>query len=675
LKKLKNILKSKYLFKILALIILLFSVVYTNYYPLKSKYDKKDNTFEGIVYNYKIYENKITIYIKAKEKLIINYKYNNLVFNSLSYGDKILVKGTLKEPIENNIPNTFNYKKYLYNKKIYYTVEATTIDKIENNSNNFYTIKNIFYNKIKKLKSSNYIETLLLGNNNLDKEIKESYQTNGISHLFSISGMHINFFISIIYFYLDRVTHHKKIKYIITDVFLILYLILAFSSSLLRSVIMNILFSINNIFKLGIKRIDIMLITLIISLIINPFIIYDTGFIYSYLISFFLILFSKKEQNKIKNIINTTLMSFLVSMPITIYINYEINFISILLNIILIPILTIIIFPLVIITFIFPIFDNILYFFTNSLEEISLYISNIDITKVIFPKPSLFLIIIYYFIIILVLKRKKYFYILIILITIHYFTPYLNNELEIMMFDVGQGDSILIKYPYNQGSILIDTGKSEYTMKNGIIPYLKSRGIKKLKYLIITHGDDDHIGGTIPLVEIFKVDNIILNKGEYSELEINLINNLNKINMINDIDKIKIGKRYIYFLNNKIHENENDNSIVLYFEYHDYKFLFMGDSSFVVEDYLLENYNLKEISFLKVGHHGSSTSTTNEFIGTINPKISLISVGNNNNYGHPSKVVLDNLKDSKIYRTDKQGSINFKIYKTKVKIKKYIQGG
>lgn len=97
----------------------------------------------------------------------------------------------------------------------------------------------------------------------------------------------------------------------------------------------------------------------------------------------------------------------------------------------------------------------------------------------------------------------------------------------------------------------------------------------------------------------------------------------------------------------------------------------MGDSSFVVEDYLLENYNLKDISFLKVGHHGSETSTTKDFIDKINPKISLISVGKNNNYGHPSKEVLSNLSNSLIYRTDKNGSINFKINKNKIKLITY----
>lgn len=184
------------------------------------------------------------------------------------------------------------------------------------------------------------------------------------------------------------------------------------------------------------------------------------------------------------------------------------------------------------------------------------------------------------------------------------------------------------------------------------------------------HGDEDHIGGAKALINNFRVDNIILNRGEYSESEEQLINTAKNTNIINNVKKIKTNNNYIYFLNEKIYDNENDNSIVLYLQYLKYKFLFMGDSSFVVEDYLLENYNLRNISILKVGHHGSSTSTTKEFVGTIIPKISLISVGKNN-YGHPSKEVLDNLQSSLIYRTDKLGSINIKIYKNKVKIKKY----
>ena len=656
MKKLRHILQSKHLIKIITIIIFIITLLYTNYYPFKSKYTKDDKEFIGIVTKYEVKEDKITIEIKAKEKLLITYKYQDKEFNNLSYGDKIKVKGTLITPSKNTNQNTFNYQKYLYYKKIYYLVEATSINKIANNNNYLYTIKNTLYQKINKLKSSNYIKTLLFCDNTLSKEIKESYRINGISHLFSVSGMHINFFVSIIYLYLNKITYNKRIKYLITNIFIITYLILFPSSSLLRSAVMSILYSINYLLKLKIKKIDILLLTLGVSLLINPFIIYDLGYIYSYTITFFLVLSSStlKKKNKISKIIYISLLSFLVSIPITIYNSFEINIISILLNIILVPIISIIILPITILTYIFPILDSILYLFTNTLETISLFISKINITKIIFPKPSLLIIVLYYIIFLLSYQNKKYFYLNIILLIIIYISPYLNSNFEVVMFEVGEADCHLIKYPYNKNTILIDTGKNEYKIKNEVIPYLKSIGIKKIDYLIITHGDEDHIGGSITLINNFQVKNVILNKGTFTDIEKELIKNLNKkkIPYQININKINLSNHTIYLLNNTKYNNENDNSIITYFTYQKYKFLYMGDASITTEDNLLENYNLNNISILKVGHHGSNTSSSKDFISQINPSISLISVGKNNIYHHPNKEVINNLSKSRIYRTD-----------------------
>ena len=656
MKRLRHILQSKHLIKIITIIIFIITLLYTNYYPFKSKYTKDDKEFIGIVTKYEVKEDKITIEIKDKEKLLITYKYQDKEFNNLSYGDKIKVKGTLITPSKNTNQNTFNYQKYLYYKKIYYLVEATSINKIANNNNYLYTIKNTLYQKIDKLKSSNYIKTLLFCDNTLSKEIKESYRINGISHLFSVSGMHINFFVSIIYLYLNKITYNKRIKYLITNIFIIAYLILFPSSSLLRSAVMSILYSINYLLKLKIKKIDILFLTLGVSLLINPFIIYDLGYIYSYTITFFLVLSSStlKKKNKINKIIYISFLSFLVSIPITIYNSFEINIISILLNIILVPIISIIILPLTILTYIFPILDSILYLFTNTLETISLFISKINITKIIFPKPSLLIIVLYYIIFLLSYQNKKYFYLNIILLIIIYISPYLNSNFEVVMFEVGEADCHLIKYPYNKNTILIDTGKNEYKIKNEVIPYLKSIGIKKIDYLIITHGDEDHIGGSITLINNFQVKNVILNKGTFTDLEKELIKNLNKkkIPYQININKINLSNHTIYLLNNTKYNNENDNSIITYFTYQKYKFLYMGDASITTEDTLLENYNLNNISILKVGHHGSNTSSSKDFISQINPSISLISVGKNNIYHHPNKEVINNLSKSRIYRTD-----------------------
>ena len=147
----------------------------------------------------------------------------------------------------------------------------------------------------------------------------------------------------------------------------------------------------------------------------------------------------------------------------------------------------------------------------------------------------------------------------------------------------------------------------------------------------------------------------------------------NVINRHPNFLKSTIIKYNLYLLNRRYFDNENDNSAITYFEYLKYRFLLMGDASFVTEDYLLNKYNLHDISFLKVGHHGSSTSTSIDFIDKINPKVSLISVGKNNSYGHPNREVIENLENSKIYRTDIDGTIQIILNRKGCKIRKYMQ--
>ena len=178
------------------------------------------------------------------------------------------------------------------------------------------------------------------------------------------------------------------------------------------------------------------------------------------------------------------------------------------------------------------------------------------------------------------------------------------------------------------------------------------------------------MGEAINLVNNFKVENVIFNCGEYNELETNLIKVLdkNKIPYYSCIKELNIDDNKLYFLNNKDYGNENDNSSVIYTKLNNHKFLFMGDAGVEVEQNLIEKYNLQDIDVLKVGHHGSKTSSSKEFVGVINPKYSIISVGKNNRYGHPNDSVLQNLNDSKIYRTDQDGSIMFKIKNNKLEI-------
>lgn len=178
------------------------------------------------------------------------------------------------------------------------------------------------------------------------------------------------------------------------------------------------------------------------------------------------------------------------------------------------------------------------------------------------------------------------------------------------------------------------------------------------------------MGEAINLVENFKVEKVIFNCGEFNDLEQELIKVLDKkkITYYSCIKELNIDNDKLYFLQTKEYDNENDNSNVIYTELNGYKFMFMGDASVTTEKEILNNYNLSDIDVLKVGHHGSRTSSSKEFINEINPKYSVISVGKNNRYGHPNKEVLNNLENSKIYRTDIDDSIMLKIVNNKLKI-------
>lgn len=673
---LRHILQHRYLFKLLAILVLLLTIIYTKVIKKESIYTN-ETSFSGIVYKIKKNDTKTTIYLKSKEKLIVNY--NDKLPKDINLGDTILVEGSLSKPQNNTIPNLFNYKKYLYYNDIFYIVKSNYIRKVANNTNIIYYLRNIISNRIESIKkSSKYLKIFILGDNSLiDKEIINSYRENGISHLFSISGMHISLFASVILFFLKRISYNNYNNYSIVILFLIFYsLLIGTSPSVLRSITMYILFCINKLFNLKIKKIDLMCIVLIIILLFKPFYIYNTSFQYSYIITFSLILFSNKIKiikHKLLKPLYISLITFLVSMPLCIYNYYQVNFFSIILNIIFIPFVSIIIFPLTLITFIIPILNNLLCFLINIMETITLFISKYKLGIIYFSKPSITLIVVYYITVFLFLYNKRYIYIFIIII-FHKYIIYFNPNIEVTVLDVKQGDSIFIKYPYNKVNVLIDTGgiiNSNYEVVSNItIPYLRSIGINKIDYLVLTHGDFDHMGEAINLVNNFKVEKVIFNCGPYNDLEQELIKVLDKkkIKYYSCIKEVNIDKNKLYFLQTKVYDNENDNSNVIYTELSGYKFMFMGDVSSTTEKEIIDKYNLPDIDVLKVGHHGSRTSSSIEFINEINPGYSIISVGKNNRYGHPNKEVLDALEKSKIYRTDQNGSIMFKINNNKLKI-------
>ena len=671
LKKLKIVLQSKVFYFVILILCIINVTIRVFVIKHQSLYQSSEHEFILEVVNIKNSSSGQIITFKGREKLITHYKEKF----PYKIGDKLKIEGLLSLPSKNTIPNLFNYRKYLYNDGIFYILTIKNMVLLEENKDLLNNLKDKMIKRIDKYKSAAYLQAFILGDTSyIDKNARNNYQNIGISHLLAIGGMHISLMLVLLKCLLKKV--NKYLSFFIITFFIFAYLTLvSFQVSMLRSALSYILISINKNFHLEISYDYIMILVLVIVLFINPFNIYNLGFQYSYLISFVLVKCrSIITGNYLKKMLLVSFISILSSFPITIYNNYQINILSIVYNLFYVPFINFLLFPLILLSFILPIFDNILFKIITFLEYITKALSNIH-SYLIFKKPGIVFILIFYVIlyfIILDIKKKKLrkVWLLGLLLIIQYNYNNLFNNSFVTMMDVSQGDSIVVHV--NNNTTLIDTGGNiSYSYSDNIINYLKSQGIRKIDNLILSHGDYDHMGDAINIIENFKVDKVIFNCGESNNLEKKLIKVLDKKNIkyYSCIKELNIDNSKLYFLQTKEYDNENDNSNVIYTELNGYKFMFMGDAGVDKEKDILDKYNLRDIDVLKVGHHGSKTSSSKSFINEINPKNSIISVGKNNRYGHPNKEALNNLEDSKVYRTDQDGSIIFKIKNNKLKIK------
>ncbi len=687
LNNLKLILRCNFLFFFLFLFIIVYIFVFTVFIKYDSKYFGTESYIEGKILSFSLNGNKLKMNILGKEEIIGTYYINSLeekenILNKIKIGNKIRLYGSLQEPLNNTIPNNFNYRRYLYNNKIFYLMDIDRYEIIKEN-NIVDKIKDFVYKRAYSLKNGDYLLVLVLGDKALiSNDDYNTYQNNGTSHLLAISGSHITVLLVIFSKILKKVKDIPKL--IVLSIILLFFgFITGFQSAVNRAIFFFIISSINKLGKFNFNNLQILFFVAFIMILLNPFVIFDLGFLYSFIICGGIIYYQDKiKGNYLQQLFKISLISFLFSLPITAYLNYEINIMSIFINMIFVPLISSIVFPLAIVTFLFPFLNplfslvlNITNFLNTLGKQISIFIN--------IPKMSIFIVIVLLLLIILMKNNKKYFLVFLAILIFVKCSCNLKNYYQIIYLDVGQGDSTLLISPFNNNVVMIDTGgkikyaqdnwkksNKTYNLSDNTIKYLKSQGITKIDHLILSHGDYDHMGEAINLVENFKVEKVIFNCGEFNDLEKELIYALDKkkIPYYSCIEELNIDDNKLFFINNKDYDNENDNSSVIYTELNNHKFLFMGDAGVEVEEDLIEKYNLNDIDVLKVGHHGSNTSSSKFFINNIKPKYAIISVGKNNRYGHPKSSVLDTLSNSKIYRTDLDGSIMFKINNNKLKI-------
>ena len=678
MKRLKTILHCNGLFYLLCIITILLTLIRIEI-DIPNSYDLGTKKVVGEVLEYDIDGDYLKLTIDANEKLIGRYYFKTkaekeLFIKSVDVYDTLRLNGELEEAEGSKDIYSFDYKQYLKSKNINYIIKIDKITLISKEKSFFKGIKCFLL----KRNSNPYIKAFIFGNNkSIITDVMSSYQEIGISHLFAISGMHVGLLTLVISKLLMKLNIKEKYIFIIISLFLFFYLfITGVSPSILRAIFFYLFFSINKIYNFNIKGVNIFMLIFSISLLVNPYYIHEVSFLYSYTISFSILLVGNKINNGsyFKRLFLTSLISFIVSFPITIYFFNQINILSVFYNMLFVPFISMIVFPLSIITYIIPFFEPIFNVFISLMEFLALKFNSISFSKLIFPSLSRYYYILYIIgvIIFIYFYNKKIISVLPILLLalFNYLYPVFFNQNYLMFLDVGQGDSILIHS--KDKTMLVDTGgvmnysrekwqerKNKKSLTNYVtIPVLKKLGIRKIDYLVLTHGDFDHMGEALKLIKQYSVEDIYLNQGNFNSLEKNVIKKYRHVYQIREKEKIVLGNINIVQINKEF-SDENDSSSILLMCYKNKKILLTGDASKKSEEYILNKYNIGKIDVLKIGHHGSITSTSDELLKELRPSLAIISCGKNNRFNHPHKETIDKLKEYRIkyLRTDISGTI------------------
>jgi len=623
---------------------------------------------------------------------------------NIETGRECIVKGVKTSPQVKSNPGQFDYMQYLANQNIQAELLVNNLEDISCGKKSLFTPIWSLRNKIILKLQNNYSETtsswiiaLVLGEDSfIDPNIIDLFRHWNISHLLAISGLHTAIFVGIIYFILIKLLRLTLEKtQIILIIILPIFIILSGAEpSVIRASLMIISFIILSFFKVKLTSSDIVSWLFIILIIINPSLLNHIGFQFSFAVTFSLLISLKwlnQTNNRISQSFKISFISQMIILPLQLHYFSVFQPLSIFLNVIVIPYFTIIVIPLMFIMILFMLFPTIL---RELLDDIfvgmhTMFVDTLLKLDILFSEYfvigdlSVVHFLIYYLILFMfmwAIEKNKIKYSVILGTIFVIFILFLNNkevfspEGRVTMLDIGQGDAIVIELPYRKGVFMMDIGSSfsftdmkpsSKVYKQVIKPYLYHRGIDSVDGIFLSHDHLDHTGSLEFMLNEFRVGELFISP--YHPIEGDLLNaletNQTKITIINPTEKITRNQLLFQILHpEKDQFDENDNSLIVYTKIGGKSWLFNGDASTHNELALLQKFPNLKADILKVGHHGSDTSTDELFLKEVNPKYALISAGLNNSYGHPTLNVIERLQkhDIDIFRTDLDGAIEYK---------------
>jgi len=556
------------------------------------------------------------------------------------------------------------------------------------------------------------LRALIVGDRGMiSPEVRDLFSKAGAIHVLAVSGLHVGFVIIILSFISGLFRIPRPFKAVITAAGLIFYVFITEAKPpVVRASFMACIYLAGSTIERRSNSFNIIGVAALVMLLINPQNLFDAGFQLSFTAVISIIYFYNKTESfkwikelqitASKNLFLKYLLTLLLvslsaqigTIPLTATYFNRIPLLSILVNLAAIPLAGVIIalgFTSIIsacisswISSVYGVLNDVIISIFRKTVSI---VGNLPVSHITIPTPGLVNIIIYFLILLLifnfnscVLRRRFALLCLLGLNILIWKNVIWNNSSKLtwVQFDVGQGDAALLRLPRNR-YILIDGGnKSSYfdSGKSTIAPYLYKNGIRRLNSVILTHPHNDHAGGLIHIVQNFRVDTFItagtvFNSEIYSQLLKEIEERKIPLRIVTSPDSlIGFPGIRIYILSpdsiQKIKSGNGDSdvnnqSIVARVLFGNIRILFTGDAEKEIEKKLIDSGVCLKSQAIKVGHHGSSTSSTYSFIRRVSPEFAVISVGKNNKYNHPSKIVIQKYIDtcSKLFRTDRDGAV------------------
>lgn len=544
-------------------------------------------------------------------------------------------------------------------------------------------------------------EALLIGDRSgMDEELSTAYRTLGITHLFAISGLHVGLMTFLIRHLLIRLSVREETVDTHLIVLLPCYAVLAGGApSVWRAVSVTMLLLLAASGRLKIRMDDALAASACVFILLAPHVIFQPGFQLSYAAAISLVYSSgiilQGKSAWVSSFLVTSITQVAL-FPILLYHFYEISISSFLVNLFYVPLYSVVILPMNLLLFVTslavpPVATFLFALYTpirQGIGSITMYVAGLpyQVWTPGRPEPLLACFAVICILVFLIALEKKWHWkksvgLIIFPVLLIQWKPYLHPEMKITYLDVGQGDSIVLQLPYRKAVYIIDTGgtvsfgeptwktpeKSFEVGRNIVVPFLKGQGITKVDKLILTHSDSDHIEGVDELIEELRVKEIhIPPSSEWEEsmepvIRLAIESRIPIVSASEGMEWAKGRVHFEYLSPGKDRYKGNDSSLVLLLQAEELSFLFTGDLEVDGEEQFIRKFRGRDFGrvLLKAGHHGSRTSSTDDFIALLSPEVGIISAGRNNRYGHPHPEVLEtfHMYGVAVLSTAEKGSI------------------